>query len=172
MSLATAFHSYQLAENNMKGGFYQPNTECYWKLHQYITMEYWGHIEKTNQAFMSHSFKGLKSQYFDLLFKRRNVLKMRPVGAFLEVIGYFRESHDVVFQSYNNVSKLTEVVHHSSAKLQRPSSRPVSLHRVGPHSRPASKTFWGFFSWYYHFFHKKLWLWLLKSVDFLFSTWP
>lgn len=39
---------------------------------------------------MSHNFTGLKTQYFDLLFKRRNVLKMRTDGAFSEVLGYFR----------------------------------------------------------------------------------
>lgn len=50
----------------------------------------WSRIEKTNQTFMSHNFTGLKTQYFDLLFKRRNVLKMRTDGAFSEVLGYFR----------------------------------------------------------------------------------
>lgn len=99
-------------------------------------MEYWGHIEKTKQTFMSHNFKGLKSQYFDLLFKRRNVLKMRPDGAFLEVIGYSIESHTVVFQSSNNVSKLTEVGHHSSAELKASvpapcwTTQPTSLQNI------------------------------------------
>lgn len=129
-------------------------------------MEYWGHIEKTNQTFMSYIFKGLKSQYFDLLFKRRNVLKMRPDGAFLEVIGYSIESHTVVYQSSNNVSKLTEVVYHSSAELKAsvPAlcwiTQPTCLQNICYFSRDINP------------FSTKSWLWPLKSVDFFFSTWP